>query len=140
VITSTVIRSPAWLPKPLRNMCATDDYEYVPFVIIAVLSSFINYRSFDKITRVSLADLELLTILLPGSSGVLYCRLLFLFCPFSFGHCIACTWLLRLLITIKYLQTFLAAASNELLSVVINVSIQGKLSSHIFYKLFYWWQ
>jgi hypothetical protein len=127
VITSTILRSPPWLGRPLRNICVTNDHGYVPLVVSIFRSfphSWLITGFVTRLTRrVSLVEQELLTLpdhlgSPPVFSGVRVTRSLFLyvcfadlclsFCTFSFGHYFVCSssiygfWL-----PLWYLQTLL---------------------------------
>jgi hypothetical protein len=94
---------------PLWNICVTNDYGYVPFVVITFRSfphSWLITGFLTRLTRrVPLVEQELLTLPEHLSSplvfsGVRVTRSLVLcvcfvdrclsFCPFSFSHCAVC--------------------------------------------------
>jgi hypothetical protein len=66
VITSTILRSPPWLGRPLRNICVTNDHGYVPLVVSIFRSfphSWLITGFVTRLTRrVSLVEQELLTL------------------------------------------------------------------------------
>ena len=88
-ITSNVLRSSSWLGKSLRNIHVTDDYEYVPFVLVKIPSSFYISRLITGLTRrMPLVEQELLTrqehvFLCCPLFSFLYSDLWIIVCPFA---------------------------------------------------------
>jgi hypothetical protein len=140
VSTSKVLRSPPWLGWPLWNICVTNDHGYVPLIVNTSWSfphSWLITGFIIRLTRqVSLLEQELLTLpehlsSPPVFSGVSVTRSLVLyvcfvdrclsFCTFSFGHCVVCSFWIKIL-------TFLL---QQEISIYV---IFGTVQQNIFYN------
>ena len=127
-ITLKIFRSPSWLGWPLRNICVTDDHGYVPLVVSTFRpfphSWFVTGFVTRVTRRVPLVEQSLPTLPEHLSSlsvfrevsvtrslvlSAMFCRSLFVICPFSFGHCFVCTSAYGFWLPLWYLQTILTS-------------------------------
>jgi hypothetical protein len=126
-LKSSDLWSPPWLGWLLWNICVTNDHGYVPLVLNTsrsfphswLITGFVT----RLIRRVSLVKQELLTLpdhfcsppifngIYAPQSVVLYVCFVdrcLSFCPFSIGHCVACSSsIYGLSLPLWYLQTLL---------------------------------
>jgi hypothetical protein len=134
VITSEVLRSQPRYGKPWGNICVTNNYRYVPFVVIIMLMAY--DRVWNKSTTTGdtcgaeTANPSRAPEVTPGFTwdsccsmfGFLCNVLYFMACPVSFGNCIVCLCELRFVITpFGIFRLVLHFASQGWCTIFINV-------------------